>query len=70
MVNTFPADVLVPEPAAYPASDVGTWGDISAAALAVHQRCLTNREEAGMPQWTGWSQVGMLYLFFVFLFFF
>ena len=60
MVNTFPPNVLVSDPAAYPASDVSTWSDISAAALAVQQRCLLSREAAGMPKWTGWSQVGML----------
>ena len=63
MVETFPAGVLVPQPAAYPASDVATWGDISAAAVAVHKHCLMNRVDAGMPKFTGWSQIGMFMFF-------
>ncbi len=64
MVDTFPPGVLVPQPAAYPVSDVATWGDISAAALMVQKHCLMARTEKGMPQWTGWSWVGM-FMFFI-----
>ena len=63
MVDTFPPGVLVPNPAAYPASDVATFADISAAALMVCQHCLFHKEEAGMPKWTGWSWVGMFICF-------
>ena len=66
MVETFPPKVLMPYPASYPASDVGTWGAVSAAALGVYKYCLMEHAEKGMPKFTGWSQVGM-YNFLVFL---
>ena len=65
MVNSFPPEILVTDPDAYPASDVGTWGDISTGALSVQQLCLMDRTKSGMPKWTGWSQVGMFVMFYL-----
>ena len=65
MVETFPPKVLMPYPARYPASDVGTWGAISAAALGVYKYCLMEHAEEGMPKVTGWSQVGMYMFSFI-----
>lgn len=59
MVNSFPASILVTNPNDYPASDVGTWGDISNGGVSVQQLCLMDKIKSGMPKWTGWSQVGM-----------
>ena len=65
MVETFPPGVLVPYPASFMESDVGTWGEVSAAALAVHKYCLLGEVEEGMPKFTGWSQVGMFMFYFI-----
>lgn len=67
MVNSFPPSVLVTDPDAYPASDVGTWGDISTGGVSVQQLCLMDRIKPGMPKWTGWSQVGM-FMFYLLCF--
>lgn len=64
MIETFPPKVLVPYPDSWPASDVGTWGEIIGAALTVQKRCLWQEVEEGMPKFTGWSQVGVYMFFF------
>ena len=65
MVNSFPPTILVNDPDAYPASDVGRWGDISTGGVSVQQFCLMDKIKPGMPKWTGWSQVGM-FMFYLF----